>query len=159
MSDAAPDIAVRCATLEDFDRVLPLYAALVGSDRLAPRDMAREQWETLLSHPGSHVFCAGFAGETNGMATLHILPNLTWHGRSYALIENVVTCPKARGRGVGRAVMEAAIDAAWAANCYKIMLLTGRKAKADGFYARLGFAMDEKWGMTLRRTPIRQDPS
>ncbi len=51
--------------------------------------------------------------------------------------------------------MQAAIDAAWAADCYKIMLLTGRTAEARGFYEKLGFGTDEKWGMTIRRVPER----
>ncbi|MEO1364479.1 MAG: GNAT family N-acetyltransferase [Pseudomonadota bacterium] len=90
------------------------------------------------------------------MVTLHILPNMTQGGRPYALIENVVTHAEHRGAGHGRQVMEAAVAAAWAADCYKIMLLTGQTAQARGFYEALGFSADEKWGMTLRRAPLRQ---
>ncbi|MEX0370881.1 MAG: GNAT family N-acetyltransferase, partial [Tateyamaria sp.] len=89
------------------------------------------------------------------MATLHVLPNVTQGGRPYALIENVVTHAGHRGTGAGRRVMDAAIAAAWDADCYKIMLLTGRTAEARGFYEKLGFVADEKWGMTIRRGPVR----
>ncbi|WP_299201319.1 GNAT family N-acetyltransferase [uncultured Tateyamaria sp.] len=71
------------------------------------------------------------------------------------MVENVVTHQTHRGTGQGRRVMQAAIDAAWAADCYKIMLLTGRTAEARGFYEKLGFGTDEKWGMTIRRVPER----
>lgn len=80
---------------------------------------------------------------------------MTQGGRPYALIENVVTHAAHRGTGQGRRVMTAVIDAAWNADCYKIMLMTGRSAEARGFYEKLGFGADEKWGMTIRRVPVR----
>ena len=90
------------------------------------------------------------------MVTLHILPNMTQGGRPYALIENVVTHADHRGSGCGRRVIEAAVQRAWEADCYKVMLLTGQRAKARCFYEALGFSADEKWAMTLRRAPVRQ---
>ena len=50
-----------------------------------------------------------------------------------------------------RGVMNALIEAAWAADAYKIMLLTGRRAEARGFYEKLGFDGNEKHGMILRK--------
>ena len=85
------------------------------------------------------------------MATLHVLPNMTHGGRPYALVENVVTLATHRQRGFGRRVMEAIAQAAWAQDCYKIMLLTGRQNRAKGFYQSLGYDPDEKYGMVLRR--------
>jgi GNAT superfamily N-acetyltransferase len=84
------------------------------------------------------------------MATLHLMPNMTYHGRPFGLIENVVTLPDARGQGFARAVMMALADTAQDANAYKIMLLTGRDNEAKGFYERLGYNADEKHGMILR---------
>ncbi|MEO1779451.1 MAG: GNAT family N-acetyltransferase, partial [Pseudomonadota bacterium] len=135
----------------DTEAAMRLYRQLVGEGALAePQDFA-----ALLSHPGTTVL-----GDWNGpvaraMLTLHILPNMTQAGRPYALIENVVTHADHRGAGHGRRVMEAAVQLAWGADCYKIMHLTGQTARARGFYEALGFSADEKWGMTLRRAPLR----
>ena len=52
--------------------------------------------------------------------------------------------------------MEAAAARAWAAEVYKIMLLTGQDLGARGVYEALGYTADEKFGMTLRRAPKRQ---
>ena len=71
------------------------------------------------------------------------------------LVENVVTLQAFQGRGLARDVMTALIKAAWAADAYKIMLLTGRKQGARGFYRKLGFRDDQKHGMMLRRAPMR----
>ena len=90
------------------------------------------------------------------MATLHLLPNMTYGGRPYGLVENVVTLSAMQGQGLGRAVMEAVIAAAWEADAYKIMLLTGKEAGAKGFYYKLGFSNEQKFGMMLRRVEMRR---
>ena len=140
----------RALTSTDHPDVLPLYDVLDG----ASRDPAA--YHAILDHPGTTIFGSFDGARLCAMVTLHILPNMTQGGRPYALIENVVTHAEHRGVGHGRQVMEAAVSAAWAADCYKIMLLTGRTAQARGFYEALGFSADEKWGMTLRRAPLRQ---
>jgi GNAT superfamily N-acetyltransferase len=83
--------------------------------------------------------------------TLIVIPNLTRRGAPYALIENVVTHADHRRAGHGRAVLKAAVAAAWAAGCYKVMLLTGRKdAGTLAFYLRAGFEQS-KTGFQIRR--------
>ncbi|GGX64854.1 hypothetical protein GCM10007385_37470 [Tateyamaria omphalii] len=130
---------------------MKLYRHLVGEQPLA----LGSAFAALVDHPGTSVWGAFLSDHLVAMATLHVLPNMTQGGRPYALIENVVTHETHRGTGQGRQVMEAAIAAAWAVDCYKIMLLTGRTAEARGFYEKLGFGADEKWGMTIRRGPVR----
>ncbi len=146
-------IEVRQAREADFEAALALYRDLSGESPIAEEP---RQWLDLLGHPGTKVFAAEVDGRAVALATLHVLPNMTFGGRPYALIENVVSAAAYRGRGCGKAVMEAAIDCAWQAGAYKIMLLTGQEYGARGFYERLGFTADEKFGMTLRRVPPRK---
>ena len=40
-------------------------------------------------------------------------------------VENVVTLTSCRGKGIGKRVMNAAIDLSWQAGCFKIMLMSG----------------------------------
>ena len=47
--------------------------------------------------------------------------------------------------------MQAAIDSAWDADCYKVMLLTSQQRGAKGFYESLGFSSTDKFGMQIRR--------
>ncbi|MBY5933852.1 GNAT family N-acetyltransferase [Tateyamaria omphalii] len=144
-------MTVRALTAGDTKQALDLYRDLVGDAPLGTDDA----FAAVVTHTGTTVL--GVFSDTTlvAMATLHILPNVTQGGRPYALVENVVTQRDHRGTGQGRRVMQAVIDAAWAADCYKIMLLTGRTADARGFYEKLGFGADEKWGMTIRRAPVR----
>jgi GNAT superfamily N-acetyltransferase len=66
--------------------------------------------------------------------------NLTRGCRSYGVIENVVTHASHRRMGYGKALLAHALRFAWSANCYKVMLLTGRKDAATlQFYESAGF--------------------
>ncbi len=42
------------------------------------------------------------------------------------------------------------------AGAYKIMLLTGKEAKATKLYEKLGFSDDSKIGMLIRNIPVRR---
>ena len=150
------NLTVRELVISDFDAAMALYRELVGKTPLPDTKDARERYKEILSLPGTSIIGAELDRQIRSMATLHILPNITFSGRPYALIENVVTFAEFRGRGLSSKVMSHAIELAWRSEVYKIMLLTGRDFGARGFYEKLGFTADEKHGMTLRRAPKRQ---
>lgn len=138
---------VRRATSGDGLELLDLYTALTSGSALADASAI----DRVLEHPGTDIWVCAAHNQLVAMCTLHILPNVTNNARPYALIENVATRPTEQKRGFGRAVMQGAIDAAWQAGAYKIMLMTGRSNNAKGFYEALGFDSTEKWPMVLRR--------
>lgn len=142
----------RPLTADDHAAALMLCRALVNDQAI---NTAPEHFEALIAHPGTTIFGAEDNGGLHAMVTLHILPNITQGGRPYGLIENVVSNPDARGKGYARMAMQAAIDAAWGADAYKIMLLSGQNTGALGFYEKLGFNSDQKHGLQLRRVPPR----
>lgn len=149
---------VRDATPEDFSNAVALYDQFGGALPNIRGPEGEQQWQTILDHPGTSVLLVEDGDTMVAIVTLHILPNMTNEGRPYALIENVISDKRYRGQGAGRLVMQAAIDRAWDANAYKIMLLTGKNRGTDdatGFYESLGFSADEKQAFTLRRTPVR----
>lgn len=150
------DGIIREAVEADFDQAMVLYRELGGPDNVDLGEAGQNHWRCVLQHPGTTVFCLEQGGRISSIMTLHVLPNTTHLGRPYALIENVVTLKSLQGRGLGRRLMQHVIDVAWAQDCYKIMLLTGQHVGARGFYERLGFTADEKFGMTLRRIPVRK---
>lgn len=143
---------IRTLEASDAAQAIRLYAELVGPT-VPVADETR--YAEVLAHSGTHVIGLFEGRALLAMATLHLLPNMTFGGRAYALVENVVTHGERQGQGLGRQVMERVIDMAWAEGAYKIMLLTGRDLGARGFYEKLGFTGDEKHAMTLRRAPPR----
>ena len=109
-------------------------------------------WTTLLQSGLTSVLVAEEGGHLGSSCTLVMVPNLTRGGRSYGLIENVVTHVNYRRRGFGHRVLEAALDAAWAANCYKVMLATGSSKEATmRFYETAGFERGGKTFFQARR--------
>ncbi|MGB7243065.1 MAG: GNAT family N-acetyltransferase [Sulfitobacter sp.] len=147
---------VRVLAPADFDDALVLYRELVGDIPVAQGLEGQSRFEQILGLEGTAIFGAEKAGRIVSMATVHVLPNMTFGGRPYSLIENVVTQKAHQGHGLGRAVMRSAIEHAWAQDAYKIMLLSGRAFDAVGFYQKLGFNSDDKHGLILRRAPQRR---
>lgn len=140
---------LRPAGPDDLLGLLALYAELNPAD--PPLATARGRFAAILAQPGMTIFLAVRDGVPLASCTLVIVPNLTRAGAPYALIENVVTHDGARRQGLGRAVIRHAIDAAWRAECYKVMLLTGRSdTGAYDFYTSCGFKQD-KTGFQVRR--------
>lgn len=131
----------------DTEAALGLYNMLT----LGPKPCPPDAFLSVLSHPGTRVYGAFTQHVLVAIATLHLLPNVTMEGSPYALLENVVTHDAFRKKGYGRAVLEAAAEAAWTENAYKIMVLTGQKRGARGFYEAVGFSSEDKFGMVMRR--------
>ena len=137
---------VRRLGYADAEQALVLYNELtVGPSATDPGAVAK-----VMDHPGTEIFGA-FDGDTlAAMVTLHLLPNAVWDGRTYGLIENVVTRASHQRQGFGRLAMQAALGAAQAASAHKVMLMTGKGRNAKGFYEALGFSGKDKSAMVIR---------
>ncbi|MEM8842708.1 MAG: GNAT family N-acetyltransferase [Pseudomonadota bacterium] len=144
---------IRPARIGDGPAAIKLYKELVGDDvAVADGPLGAKRWAAVVTHAGTSVFVAEDPAEgVIGVLTLHVLPNVSFGGQSYGLVENVVVTGAHRRKGLGRALMEAAIKEAWKSDCHQIMLLTGRDLDAEGFYARMGFEDAPKAGMILKR--------
>lgn len=117
------------------DPELPIEPAL---DRL---------WQSICANPHLHYLGAETDGTLVSTCTITLIPNLTRGARPYALIENVVTHPEFRRRGIATSLLRTALQWAWERNCYKVMLLTGRKDEETlRFYERVGFRAGVKTG-------------
>jgi len=150
-------LIVRHALPADLPRLLALYRHLVPEDESAPLDLAARRLDELQAYRGSAVFIGLAASSIVGSCTLVVIPNLTRGGRAYGLIENVVTDAAFRGRGYGKRILEAAVTAAWQADCYKVMLMTGSKNPSTlAFYTAAGFEQT-KTGFQIRRLPPRAE--
>lgn len=136
----------------DLAALLDLYEHLHRHDDPLPGDdVVAGVWREIIARPGHTVF-GGWVGDTLASScALTIVPNLTRGCRPYGIIENVVTHASHRNRGYGKAILARALSHAWAAGCYKVMLLTGRKDEATTrFYESAGFDGDEKHGFIAK---------
>ena len=80
------------------------------------------------------------AGRVDGTLALVIVPNLSYQGRPWAVIENVVVDDSARGLRLGEQLMTHAIELARTAGCFRVGLTSNKQRhEAHRFYERLGF--------------------
>lgn len=150
MTQSLNELTVRAACRGDFDGLRKLYGHLVADDAPVAETLQRKTFAEMLLHPGLVLLLALKDQIPVSSCTLVMVPNLTRGCAPYALVENVVTHCDWRGRGIGRQLMQVAIDQAFEGGCYKIMLLSGAaNTKAHRFYKRLGFATT-KTGFELR---------
>jgi GNAT superfamily N-acetyltransferase len=135
-----PDISIRIARPTELAGLLNLYRYLHPDDPLPDAATAEAAWSALMGSDRIKIIVADRAGLLLSTCTLVTVPNLTRGVRPYGLIENVVTHPDHRRTGLGRAVLSFALDAAWQAGCYKVMLATGsRREETLRFYEQAGF--------------------
>ena len=150
-------LTVRPAGHDDLPQLLALYPHLDPDDRIPSLSVAQQRFAQLQAYSGSGIFVGLIDGAVVVSCTLIVIPNLTRGGQPYALIENVVTRADVRGRGYGKEILRAAVEAAWQADCYKVMLMTGSKQPSTlQFYASAGFEQN-KTGFQVRRIPVRED--
>ena len=139
--------------MADLPGVLALYSYLHPNEPPPEPVAAEAAWLALLSSGVTVPFVADLGGMLVSSCTLAIIPNLTRGARPYGVIENVVTHADHRRTGLGRAILHAAINRAWSADCYKVMLATGSKNEATlRFYEAAGFYRGGKTHFEIRRT-------
>ncbi|MDB5379075.1 MAG: GCN5-related N-acetyltransferase [Rubritepida sp.] len=146
------DAVLRLARADDLAGIQALYLHLNAEDPPAEADEAGPAWDSLLNSGLTTVLVAEIGGLLAASCTLVVIPNISRGAKPYALIENVVTHADHRRTGLGHAVLAAALDRAWDAGCYKVMLATGSKQEGTlRFYEGAGFERGGKTFFQIRR--------
>lgn len=136
---------IREVTEKDLGGLLELYTYL--HDNPVPDDTKelRNLWNDILDDKNHHIIITEEDDKIVSSCVCVIVPNLTHNQQPYALIENVVTNEKYRGRGYATACLNYAKEIAENACCYKLMLLTGSKKESTlNFYERAGYNRNDK---------------
>lgn len=135
---------IREAECAELDSLLALYTHL-HTEEPPEHNRATRAWAAMLADPNHHVLLGLENGQIVSSCILALIPNLTRNAKPYGLIENVVTHPDFRGGGRATALLKRAVQIAAEADCYKVMLLTGRKdAETLNFYRGAGFNSEDK---------------
>jgi GNAT superfamily N-acetyltransferase len=144
------ETTIRPARDADLAGVLELYRHLNPGDSRPDPARVGAAWSTLLESSMTTVFVADAGDTLAATCMLAIIPNLTRGAKSFGVIENVVTHPDQRRTGVGRAILQTALAAAWHAGCYKVMLASGRDEGTLRFYESCGFKRGGKTFFEVR---------
>jgi GNAT superfamily N-acetyltransferase len=154
-------LSIRELQANDLQSLLALYTHLHEQDEPPPSpEIADAVWSEALANPRIRYFGGFASGYLVSSCTLTVIPNLTRACRPYGVIENVVTHLAHRGQGWGKTLLMNALDEAWRQDCYKVMLLTGRKEEATlRFYEQAGFDRHSKQAFVAKPAAARPNTS
>jgi GNAT superfamily N-acetyltransferase len=133
------EITVRSAAGTDLSALLALYRELNPDDAPLSQASADAIWAAISGQQGRTVLVADADGTLAGTADCIVMPNLTRSGRAVLFVENVVVAGCFQRRGVGRRLMEAAVQLGESAGCYKVQLLAADDEYVHTFYEACGF--------------------
>ena len=148
----------RDATAADVPVIVAMYADdTLGAGREQATDpLPAAYWEAFRAideDPRHRLVVAESGGEVVATLQLSFLPVLTLGGMARAQIESVRVAAGHRGGGVGRSLVEWAIDTARGRGCGLVQLTTdSSRPDARRFYESLGFVASHV-GMKLRLDP------
>lgn len=143
-------VAVYWATEREIGGVLDLIDQFDRQRSPRPEVSRQQQILEQLRSNGGGVVVAVLNDRVIATCTLNICANLSWGGRCFAIIENVIVDELHRRQGYGQAVLQKAVEQARARDCYKVALMTGSQRKGTHeFYERVGFKPD-KTGFQIR---------
>jgi GNAT superfamily N-acetyltransferase len=137
-------VTVRTATPDDAADLVGLLraGALVPTGEYHDPDLGswRETLTNLAATPGNDVLVAEVDGRVAGTCQLIVFRHLQHGGGWCAELESMHVAPDLRGSGVGGVLLEAAVERARAAGCYRVQLTSNRaRNDAHRFYERHGF--------------------
>ena len=118
----APDILVRDARIDEAAAVADLIRELAeGEDVDSGVDAA--QVLAYQAHPDSGVLVAEVDGRLAGALTYFVRPGL-FHGGSWGYVDELIVTASVRGRGIGDALLRAALQRFRAAGCREAAVST-----------------------------------
>ena len=136
----------------DLESLIKLYEQLDGTNGDFTTEDARKIWKAEIEG-NKKIKYFGAVEKRKVISTCYclIIPNLTRLGSSIAFVENVVTDSEYRGQGLGRKVMEMAIEFVCENNCYKVILQSASfRKEAHQFYKNLGFDGESKKAFIMK---------
>ena len=102
---------------------------------------------------GGAVFGAYRGSEIVGTCTLNVCANLSWSGRPYGVVENIIVTKNERGKGIGKSLLLFARRMAESKNCYKVVLMTKQvDSETFSFFRSAGFSADPAASMHTRNS-------
>lgn len=137
------NVTIRSARPGDVERLIELlgHGALDGrQEDLSDLSAYLAALTEIQAADGSDVLVVELDGEVVGMCQLVVFRHIQRHGGRCAEVESMHVHPDFRRRGLGEQLLNAAVDAARAARCYRVQLKSNlQRANAHRFYERHGF--------------------
>lgn len=140
-----PDLKFEDAIVPEIPAILALSdaGAAAGSDFPSsdPNDPGYlAAFKAISADPNHRLICVKQSNEIIGTLQISFIPGLPRNGMWRGMIENVHVRTDQRGKGVGTAMMQWAIQTCRENDCGMVQLTSNKvRDKAHKFYADLGF--------------------
>ncbi len=130
---------IREAGEKDLPEVVKLLGSMDGESEMESGE-ALKIWSNIKQYPYYKLLVAEEQENIIGTCSLIVIDNLGHQGARLAVVESVIVEQNYRGHGIGKLMMNHAMELAREEKCYKLMLSSNTKrAAAHEFYQRLGF--------------------
>lgn len=134
-------VKIREAAKKDLFSILSLYAQpdMYGEGGISLKQ-AGLIFNKMKKYPNYKVYVAVIDGVVIGTFALLIMDNLANMGKSSGIVEDLVVHTDWQKKGIGRQMMQFAMQICRQNNCYKLVLSCNiKRKKAHNFYKNLGF--------------------
>jgi GNAT superfamily N-acetyltransferase len=139
------NIKFREALIEDLPEIVRMLADdFLGATRERFENPLPESYlrafEEIESDKNNELIVAETDGEIVGTLQITFTPSISFQGGKRATVESVRIDAKHRGKGLGKNLMQWAVERAKREGCHFLQLTTnGERADAHRFYENLGF--------------------
>jgi len=119
-------VTIRRVKIGDREGWDPLWKGYQNYYEVDLTETTENTWQRLMEPDANGPFCLvceGDSGELIGFTT-YVFHAHTWHPAPRCYLVDLFTTPKLRGKGVGRALIEAVYEKADMHNCSQVYWLT-----------------------------------
>ena len=135
-------VLIRDARESDIPRIEKLMAELieaVDAQESLDMSMVAENCRILLNNADSHILVAEMDGSVIGAINLSVRKTII-HPEASGLIDEIVVAREHRGKGIGRELINAAVEKCKQLGCCEIEVSTEiTNTRARNFYKSFGF--------------------
>ncbi len=134
-------LEIKKATISDIPSILELYGqADIDNGDILTYNEALEKFKKFELYPSYSLYIAKIENKVVGTFELLIMDNLAHKGAPSGIVEDVIVDYDYRSKGIGKQMMEYALNICRQNNCYKLTLSSStHRNRAHRFYENLGF--------------------
>lgn len=134
-------LLIREATENDLEVILNLYAQpAMDNGKVLSIEDAKNIFNRMQQYPNYTVYVALLNSKVVGTFALLIMDNLAHIGTPSGVVEDVAVDENYHGQGIGKKMMQFAMQECQKYGCYKIVLSSNvKRTQAHQFYESLGF--------------------
>ena len=134
------NLEIRPAIDADLQSILALYAQFEDDHQVTSITEARSIFARMNAYPDYKLYVATLDRSIIGTFALLIMDNLAHMGAPSGVVEDFMVHREWQRKGVGRRMMQFAMDRCGERGCYKLALSSNLKREAaHRFYDNLGF--------------------